>query len=652
MGTWVRTLLALLAGLLLPAGGGAATPQERAMAGTLHLRALPSGPLPLEGEWGFAWQRFVDPCWERLPTTAFAPVPNNWNALRADGKPPGENGWGSYVLLVDCPVGQQMVVEAVGQRTASRLFINGQAVAAHGEPGPSPQASRAAVHSVTPVSRPFACPLRLTLHVSNFDHRGGGFVRPLIAGPPEVVDRGRVSRAIYASALLAAYVLTGLLSLVIFAVRPRERVTLVFGVCCLAMAVYADMTAERLFLRMLSPQVDWAVYMRVEYLAYVLAMGLFFVTLWMLFPADIHRRVAHIVFWVLGAEAAAVLVLPPAIYSYTAAPGAAFAAVICGYCAYAMVRGSERTRIEARLLLAGTAIVVCAMLLDLFLIDTPRPDRKFAPVGFALFLLSPAAVIARRLVRALNAEERSLTLEENARLREDVDRISRHDLKTPLNSIHGAARLLADDRRLTRDQQELVTVVQRAALRTLDMVNLSLGLFRMEKGTYELHPAPVDLREVAARVLVDLHSYAESCGVTLHLQDTAATPVMARAEELLCYSILANLVRNAIEASHPGEQVTVTFGRGDRRRSASTTPRACRIPSPRASSTSTSPAARAGAPAWAPIRPGSWLGRRTATSGCAPGWRAPRSLSPCRRRASCRWPCPPAGRRSPRMRRG
>src|SRR5205085_3362460 len=174
-------------------------------------------------------------------------------------------------------------------------------------------------------------------------------------------------------------------------------------------------------------------------------------------------------------------------------------------------------------------------------------------------MLSPAVVIARRLSHALNAEERNRALEENARLREDVERMSRHDLKTPLNSILGAARLLRDDPRITGEQRELAEVLQHAGRRMLEMVNLSLGLFRMETGTYDLRPQPVDLREVVTRVLVDLHSYAEAKGVTLHVGGSDRAPVLVRAEEPLCYSITANLVKNAIEATGGGERVTVSL---------------------------------------------------------------------------------------------
>jgi two-component system, sensor histidine kinase ChiS len=561
-----RSVLAFLLALWLllsAAPAGAALPPPEASSGRLELQAAPDEPVPLRGAWGYAWHRYLDPNWDRLPTSAFASVPANWNDLHADGKPPGENGWGSYVLQVDCPRGESLAVEAVGQRTASRLFVNGELVAQHGTPGTSAADTHAAVHARVPVTREFACPLRLTLHVANFEHRAGGFVRPMSVAPQDVIARYREGKVVYASALLSAYLLTGLVALIFFGVRHRERVPLVFGLFCVAMAVYTDMINERLFLRPFAPDVGWVPYMRVEYLSWITAMSLFLFTLRGLFPQEIHRRLVQGVLVVLGAAAIAVCALPPGVYSYVAQPGQAVAVLVAVYIAGAMLRAWRRAPVDAGVLLAGMVAVLATFTIDLLLIDTPRPDNKFAPIGFALFMLSPAVIIARRLSAALNAEDRNRTLEENARLREDVERMSRHDLKTPLNSILGASRLLRDDARLDPEQRELVDVVQQAGLRMLEMVNLSLGLFRMETGTYEFRPQAIDVREVTARVLVDLHSYAEANSVTLHLQGADRSPVYVRAEEPLCYSILANLVKNAVEAASAWERVTVTVRPGD-----------------------------------------------------------------------------------------
>jgi len=547
--------------MLVASAGAAAQPLPQAQAGRLALTGVPSQPVPLRGDWGFAWHRYVDPAWEQLPTQALAPVPANWNELAADGKPPGENGWGSYVLQVDCPRGQSLAVEALGQRTASRLFVNGALVAQHGALGTTAADTHAAVHNRVPITREFPCPLRLTLHVANFEHRAGGFVRPMSVGPQEVLARQRESQVLQAAGLLTAYLLVGLVSLIFFAVRHRERAPLAFGLFCLTMAVYTDMIGERLFLRAFPPQIGWVGYMRVEYLSWIAAMALFFITLRGLFPVEINKRVVQGVLAFLGVAAIGVILLPPAVYSHVALPGQAIAVGVAVYIAFAMLRAQKRTQVDARVLLAGMLAVLVALALDLVLIDAPRPDKKFAPFGFALFMLSPAVVIARRLSKALNAEERSRTLEENARLREDVERMARHDLKTPLNSIVGAARLLREDQRLTGDQRELVDVMQHAGRRMLEMVNLSLGLFRMETGTYEFRPQVVDLREVVTRVMVDLHSYAEGNGVTLYLQGSDRSAVHVQAEEPLCYSIVANLVKNAIEGTQPGKRVTLTLER-------------------------------------------------------------------------------------------
>jgi signal transduction histidine kinase/DNA-binding response OmpR family regulator len=554
----------LLVALLVPllaTGGPATVRQPRAVRGVLDMPPGYAEPVALEGQWGFAWEQFVDAGWQEMPAQAFAPVPSSWNEL--PGKPRGENGWGSYLLQVNCPAGQSLAVEAVGQRTASRLFVNGVPAALHGQPGPGPRASSAAVHSRIPITREFPCPLRLTLHVSNFDHRGGGMVRPLVAGSRDALERRRESQVLQGAALLTVYLLTGAVALIFHAVRRRERVPLLFGLFCVAMAVYTDMIGERLLLRPLAPQVSWFAYMRVEYLSWIAAMALFVLTLRALFPVEIHRRVAHAVLAALGVGAAATLALPPGVYSWIAPPGQAIAVAALAYIAVALLRAVRRTGVDAQILLAGMVAVLATQAIDLLRIDAPVPDRKFGPFGFALFLLAPAVVIARRMSAALNAAERNRALEENARLREDVERISRHDMKTPLNGILGAARLLADDRRLAGDQRELVGLLQRAGLRLLEMVNLSLDLFRMETGSYTPQPQAVDLRDLVSRVLVDLHAYAEERQVALHWYPSGSAPPPVRGEELLCYSIVANLVKNAIEAAGAGRQVAITLRPGD-----------------------------------------------------------------------------------------
>jgi len=150
-------------------------------------------------------------------------------------------------------------------------------------------------------------------------------------------------------------------------------------------------------------------------------------------------------------------------------------------------------------------------------------------------------------------------LKASVRLREEVERMSRHDLKTPINSVIAVSRMLRENTKLSTDDAQLLATVERAGYRILDMVNLSLDLFRMEQGTYDFRPQVVDLGEVAAKVATDLQSQAASKHVFVKVAGSGLAS--AYAEELLCYSILANLVKNAIEAAPENTEVSIGLER-------------------------------------------------------------------------------------------
>ena len=74
------------------------------------------------------------------------------------------------------------------------------------------------------------------------------------------------------------------------------------------------------------------------------------------------------------------------------------------------------------------------------------------------------------------------------RSREDSERISRHDLKTPLASIAATPALLRKGRILSSEDERLLRMIESAANRALGMINLSLNLQKMEAGQYIFKP--------------------------------------------------------------------------------------------------------------------------------------------------------------------
>ncbi|CAM2069610.1 Hybrid sensor histidine kinase/response regulator [Sulfidibacter corallicola] len=162
-------------------------------------------------------------------------------------------------------------------------------------------------------------------------------------------------------------------------------------------------------------------------------------------------------------------------------------------------------------------------------------------------------------------ERQNEILREYNRMREDMERISRHDMRTPLNAIINLPQLILEEeeRDIDEDLHDCLTTVMRAGYRLLDMINLSLDLVKMEQGTYALKPESVDIAATLRKVATDLETLSRGMDVGVDIDVTyGERPVLVLAEELLCYSMMANLIKNAIEASPAGETVRVQVQAG------------------------------------------------------------------------------------------
>jgi two-component system, sensor histidine kinase and response regulator len=161
-------------------------------------------------------------------------------------------------------------------------------------------------------------------------------------------------------------------------------------------------------------------------------------------------------------------------------------------------------------------------------------------------------------------ERQNIELREAAKFREEVEAVNRHDLKSPLNVIIAAPELVRMTGPLSAEQANWITQIEEAGRRMLSMINLSLDLFRMEKGYYRTRFVPVD----AAGVVLEVMRHQEETAHALHVSLKAmydgrpletGDVLTVQGERLLLYSLLGNLVKNAIEASPAGGAVSVAL---------------------------------------------------------------------------------------------
>lgn len=155
-------------------------------------------------------------------------------------------------------------------------------------------------------------------------------------------------------------------------------------------------------------------------------------------------------------------------------------------------------------------------------------------------------------------------LRENIRLREDVERITRHDIKSPLQCVINAPELLMPEGNLTANQIDILRIIEKSGYRIMEMVNSCLDLYKMETGRYEVKHVPVDLLKLVNQIRFENREMIKAKGLKIIIR-AGGEPVeaedtfIAAGEEMLCYSMLANLIKNAVEASPDEEQITITM---------------------------------------------------------------------------------------------
>ncbi|WP_289535487.1 hybrid sensor histidine kinase/response regulator [Pseudomonas sp. SO81] len=172
-----------------------------------------------------------------------------------------------------------------------------------------------------------------------------------------------------------------------------------------------------------------------------------------------------------------------------------------------------------------------------------------------------------RLVEQRNALQQEYdTMLELERLREEASSISRHDLKAPLCNILGLARSLLLSESLLPRQLQMLHSLESDCQNLLGMIDLASDLYKIETGRFVLRPVPVDLLAMVRRLCESarLTYQAKGLAIELVLEDaTETTPLLASGSELLCFSLLNNLLKNACEAAPDQSRVHLELRRMD-----------------------------------------------------------------------------------------
>lgn len=209
--------------------------------------------------------------------------------------------------------------------------------------------------------------------------------------------------------------------------------------------------------------------------------------------------------------------------------------------------------------------------------DCPEDETAGLKLGAVDYITKPinASILQARVKTHIalaharkKLEVQNQELIEAARVREDVEHIMRHDLKSSITSILSSPRAILLDDNLTEEQRVFLQLMEESALRMLNMVEMSLILLKIEIKNYAVNYQPVDLIKLVKNIISESQAVAKPKKIKTRLliegsEQLPESPLIVMTEEILCSSMLMNLHKNALEASPHESDVLISITPGN-----------------------------------------------------------------------------------------
>ena len=384
-----------------------------AQNGVLDLRRWnfdKDGPVELTGEWEFYWsahlapEDFADSA--KPQKTGLIKVPSVWNGYPVAGKKLSGDGFATLrlkVLLGEAP--SSMALKIMELMTAGTVYINGKAVATVGYPGRDKQSS---IPEWRPLVLDFdttATPLEVIFHISNFHHREGGIDRPILLGEESRIREIVVKKRGFELFLVGSLFIMGLYHIGLWTLRRKERSTLIFGIFCLNLTLYALFTGEMHFVH-LFPNASWQLVVKLIYSSFYFSVPLFFMFIYSLYPQETNMRWVRIVQLLCILFTALLIFSPPRVFLPTVRIYHLICLVQGLYITYVLISAYRHKRAGAGMFILGFAVLFAAAINDVLHSNRLIVTTELAPFGLFVFLFSQAFLLSQRFSGAFSTVER------------------------------------------------------------------------------------------------------------------------------------------------------------------------------------------------------------------------------------------------------
>lgn len=518
------------------------------------------GPVGLDGEWEFYWDRLLEPtdfagAIDVDPETRMMNLPRSWNGYQVDGNLLAGSGYATFHLQIHYPHhNAPLALKIPIMCTAYKLWANGKLVAENGRVGRHRR-------EMVPQYRPQVVSLDhdtdeldLVIQVSNYHHHRGGIWESIRLGTEAQLRRQRDQRLVFQLFLVGGFLALGLHYLGLFVVRRQEPYALYFFLASWLMVLRLFLVGE-IFLIQLIPSFNWEWELKLEYFTYYLSMLVLLLLLESLFPAEVSPLLRQFTSILSISYSVITLLMPAIIYTRLLAGYQLFTLFLVAYFISVLALASKRRREGAQLMLAG-GIVYCASIIYDVVFANYRilTIGHLAPLGFFIFLLAQHLALMKRLAAAFfrleDLSDRLLALD---KLKDEFLAAASLELKSPLATMQGIAESMLDTSHapLTDNQKDNIASIATSSKRLSIYVDDILDFSRLKRQDLSLQLSAVSLSQEVDLVLEVCRPLTTGKDLELINLIPKNAPLV-QADENRLLQILYNLIDNAIKFTSAG----------------------------------------------------------------------------------------------------
>ncbi|MWC30251.1 sensor domain-containing diguanylate cyclase [Paenibacillus sp. MMS18-CY102] len=479
--------------------------QPVAVQGMLDLRQTDGDhAVSLDGEWGFYWNRLVDPEQVGQDRPAdYVAVPNAWSKYQLQNGKPDRAGYATYTLHVHhAEPNKVWAIDMPTISSAYKLWVDGKLLIQNGKVSAQAGGTGVRMQQQVAVFQSADRTIDIVMQVSNSMHPRGGITRGIALGDPESILGAQQKRLAFELFLSGALFIMSVYHLGLYAMRRKEKAPLYFGVYCFVIALRSLIVGESFIYRII-PSLNWVLALKVEYLCLSIGALIFTMFVRAIYPQEMSSAIYRFIVVVCTAYSAIIILTGPYLFTSLLSY---FQLMIIGFVSYAfivfllaVIRRREGSVISG---IGGTILIAC-IINDILYYRGIIQTGDYVTMGLFSFIVAQSFILAikfskafassEELARKLRGLNNSLELKVQERTNELVEINELLRVQSSLDGLTGIANRRYFDQLL---QEMLSDTVQSGGAMSLLLIDIDD--FKSYNDTYGHLQGDECLKQVAA----------------------------------------------------------------------------------------------------------------------------------------------------------